>query len=84
MKLSEKGFQEVRKICWESSHNCLKIAENLNQFDFKQEHFKDCVVLTVKEAKILLKLIKYKQFFTENEVVEIVKLTQRIKQAEDK
>lgn len=84
MFLSEKGFQEIRKICWESSHNCLKIAENLNQFDFKQEHFKDCVVLTVKEAKILLELIKYKQFFTESEVVEIVKLTQRIKQAEDK
>lgn len=65
MKLTEKGFQEVRKICWESSHNCLKIAENLNQFDFKQEHFKDCVMLTVEEAcEILdyLSFLKWRHF----------------------
>ena len=57
MKLSEKGFQEVRKICWESSHNYLKIAENLNQFDFKQKHFKNSVVLTVEEAKAVLECV---------------------------
>ncbi len=51
MKLSEKGFQEVRHICWEYNHNYLKIAEEIGFFDFKQEHFEGAVVLTVEEAK---------------------------------
>ena len=88
MFLSGKGFQEVRKICWESSHNCLKIAENLNQFDFKQEHFKDCVVLTVEEAKAVLECVDacafpspFEGFVSENILLRD-KLKKRIKQAE--
>jgi hypothetical protein len=40
------------------------------------------VWLTVEEAKILLGIARHKQLLTENEVVEIVKLIQRIEQAE--
>ncbi len=88
MKLSEKGRQDVLNICWESSHNYRKIAEELGFFDFKQEHFKSAVVLTVEEAKLIQKLLRHCYFATDIQEVEELVLVQdgflkeRIEQAE--
>lgn len=57
MKLSEKGYWQVRNVCCEYNYNYLKIAEELGFFDFKQEHFKGAVVLTIDDAKVLNALI---------------------------
>ena len=77
MKLSEKGFHK------------LVVAENLlDDPDFEQSDFEDCVVLTVEEAKKILgffdvvALCDYPFRLSDEEEILWETLDERIKQAE--
>ena len=72
MKLSEKGIDTIRHICWEYSHNYRKIAEEIGFHQFGQDDFEDGVILSTEDIKRIISALTNVNRPTDLDIQDIV------------